>query len=142
MFRSDNLIWCWKYNFFYIVRFIIYHWNIWINLKHIQWMKSSQKHSLNIIKCVKGIITCGTYLSQPLWGKCEVGTHTLENGTWEPSGTPENSEHNFRGQNTLHWNFFYTVGKVLKCWCSKLPRMSHLDIFSTSYGWKKGRESN
>jgi hypothetical protein len=30
----------------------------------------------------------------------------------------------------------------LKCKCPKWPHMSHLDICSTSYGWKKGRESN
>jgi hypothetical protein len=47
-----------------------------------------------------------------------------------------------RGQNTLHWGVFYTVENVLKCRCPKWPRMSHLDICSTCYGWKKGRESN
>jgi hypothetical protein len=36
----------------------------------------------------------------------------------------------------------YTIGKILKCRCPKWPRMSHLDIWSTSYGQKKGRESN
>jgi hypothetical protein len=30
----------------------------------------------------------------------------------------------------------------LKCRCSKWPHMSHLDICSSSYGQKKGRESN
>jgi hypothetical protein len=30
----------------------------------------------------------------------------------------------------------------LKCRCRKWPRMSHSDICSTSYGRKKGRESN
>jgi len=30
----------------------------------------------------------------------------------------------------------------LKCRCPKWPHMSHLDICSTSYGRKKGRESN
>jgi hypothetical protein len=34
------------------------------------------------------------------------------------------------------------VGKVLKCRCPKWHRMNHLDIYSTSYGRKKGRESN
>jgi hypothetical protein len=29
----------------------------------------------------------------------------------------------------------------LKCRCPKWPRMSHLDICSSSYGQKKGRES-
>jgi hypothetical protein len=77
-----------------------------------------------------------------LWRKCEVATHIPENGTWESSGTPKNSERNCRGQNTLHWSNLYTIGKVLKCRCPKWPHMSHLDIWSTSYGRKKGRESN
>jgi hypothetical protein len=81
-------------------------------------------------------------VATPLWGKCEVTIHTFENGTWESFKTPENSERDCRGQNTLHWSIFYTVGKVLKCRCPKCPCMSHLDIYNTSYGRKKGRESN
>jgi hypothetical protein len=46
------------------------------------------------------------------------------------------------GENTLHGGVFYIVAKVLKCKCPKWPRMSHLDICSTSYGRKKGWESN
>jgi len=61
---------------------------------------------------------------------------------WESSGTPKNSERDCRGQNTSHWGIFYTVEKVLKCKCPKWPRMSHLDIYNTSYGRMKGRESN
>jgi len=83
-----------------------------------------------------------TNVATPLWGSCEVATHTPENGTWESSGTLKNSERNCRGQNTLHWGVLYTFGKVLKCKCWKWPRMSHLDICSTSYGRKKGRELN
>jgi hypothetical protein len=81
-------------------------------------------------------------VTTPLWGKCEVATHTPENGTGESFGTPKNSERNFRCQNTSHWCVFYTVGKVFKCRCPKRPRMSHLDIYNTSYGQKKGQESN
>jgi hypothetical protein len=81
-------------------------------------------------------------VATPLWGSCEVATHTLENGTWESSGTPKNSERNCRGQNTSHCNVIYIVEKVLKCRCPKWLRMSHLDICNTSYGRKKGRESN
>jgi hypothetical protein len=38
--------------------------------------------------------------------------------------------------------FFISLEKFLKCRCPKWPRMIHLDIFSTSCGQKKGRESN
>jgi len=81
-------------------------------------------------------------VTTPLWGKCEVATRIPENGTWESRRTPKNSEHNCRGQNSLHWGVLYIVEKVLKCRCPKWPRMSHLDICSTSYGRKKGRKSN
>jgi hypothetical protein len=60
----------------------------------------------------------------------------------ESFGTPENSEPDFRGQNTLNWGVLHIVGKVLKRRCPKWPRMSHLDIYNTSYGQKKGRKSN
>jgi len=50
-----------------------------------------------------------------------------------------NSEFNCRSQNTSPWGVLYIVGKALKCRCRKWPLMSHLDICSTSYGWKKAR---
>jgi hypothetical protein len=78
----------------------------------------------------------------PLWAKCEGEAHTPENGKLESSGTPENSELDCRGQISSHLSDLGVIGKVLKCRCSKWPRMSHLDIRSPSYGRKKGRESN
>jgi hypothetical protein len=74
--------------------------------------------------------------------KCEDETHTPKVGDLESSGTPELLELNSRGQNTSHSGVLYIIGKVLKCRCPKWPCMSHLDIFSPSYGKKKGRESN
>jgi hypothetical protein len=82
------------------------------------------------------------FFATPLWRKCEVDIHTPENGSLKSFGTLENSEDDCRGQNTSYWSVLYTVGKVLKCRCPKWPRMSHLDICSSSYGQKKGRESN
>jgi hypothetical protein len=84
----------------------------------------------------------GESVATSLWVKCEDETHTPKSGNLESSGTPENSELEFRGQNTSHWSVIYTFGKVLKWRCPKCPRMSHLDICSSSYGQKKGRESN
>jgi len=81
-------------------------------------------------------------VATPLWRKCEVATHTPENGTWESFGILKNSELDCRGQNTLHWSVHYTVGKVSECRCPKWPCMSHLDMCNTSYGRKKGQESN
>ncbi len=82
------------------------------------------------------------FVATPLCGKCEVATHTPENGSLESFGIPENSKNDCRSQNTSHSGVLYIVGKVLKCKCPKWPRMSHLNIFSPSYGQKKGRESN
>jgi hypothetical protein len=82
------------------------------------------------------------YVATPLWGKCEVEIRTPKSGNLEFFETLEISELNCRGQNTSPWNVLYIVEKVLKCRCQKWPRMSHLNIFSTSYGRKKGQESN
>jgi hypothetical protein len=63
-------------------------------------------------------------------------------GTWESTGTPETLKFNCKGQNTLHCDVLCVIGKLSKLRCRKWARMSHLDIYSTSYGKKKGRESN
>jgi hypothetical protein len=63
-------------------------------------------------------------------------------GTWESSGTPKTSEFDCRGQNTLHWSVLYIVEKLFKRRCRKWACMGHLNIWSTSYGKKKGQESN
>jgi hypothetical protein len=71
------------------------------------------------------------FVATPLWGKCEE-THTPKSGNLKSSKIPENSKLDCKGQNTLHWGVLYTVGKVLNCRCP----------CSTSYGRKKGQESN
>jgi hypothetical protein len=78
----------------------------------------------------------------PTLKECEDETHTLEMGTWESSGTPESLEFDCKGKNTSHWGVLYIIGKLLKCRCPKWARMNHLDIRNTSYGQKKGWESN
>ncbi len=79
-----------------------------------------------------------SFVATPLLEECEDDTHTPEMGTWESSGIPEISEFNCKGQNTLPWGVIYIIEKLSKCRCWKWPRMSHLDIYSTSYGKKKG----
>jgi hypothetical protein len=63
-------------------------------------------------------------------------------GSWSPKRTPESSERDCRRQNSLPWRVFYIIGKILKCRCLKWARITHLDIWNTSYGQKKSRESN
>ncbi len=48
------------------------------------------------------IITKDLRCHNPTLRKCEDETHTPEMGTWEPTRTPETSEFDCRGQNTLH----------------------------------------
>jgi len=84
----------------------------------------------------------GESVVTPLWAKWENATPTPKSGDLESSGTPKNSEDDLRGQISLSWCVIYVIGKVLKSRCPKWPRMRHLDIYSPSYGQKKGRESN
>jgi hypothetical protein len=42
----------------------------------------------------------------------------------------------------MDWRIIYIIEKLLKCRCLQWARMTHLDIWNTSYGQKKGRESN
>jgi hypothetical protein len=63
-------------------------------------------------------------------------------GTWESTRTPETSELDYMGQNTLHWGVIYIIGKLWKCRCRKWAHMGHLNICSTSYVQKKGQKSN
>ncbi len=74
--------------------------------------------------------------------ECEGETHTPEMGTWKSSETPKILGLDCRGQNTLPWNVLHIIGKLSKCRCRKWLHMIHLDISSTSYGQKKGWESN
>jgi hypothetical protein len=91
----------------------------------------------------KLFITLGTLaITTLLREECEDETHTLEMGTWESFGTPKSLEFDCKGQNTSHWGVLYIIGKLWKCRYPKWACMTHLDIWNTSYGQKKGRESN
>jgi hypothetical protein len=98
--------------------------------------------NFHIIWCYFIVVIWEVQCRNPTLREVWIATHIPENGTWESSETFENSKRDCRGQNISHWGVFYTVGKVLKCRCPKWPCISHLDICSTSYGRKKGRESN
>jgi hypothetical protein len=60
----------------------------------------------------------------------------------ESQGTPEFSKNDCKGQNPSPWRIIYIIGKLLKWRCLKWVRMTHLDIWNTSYGKKKGQKSN
>jgi hypothetical protein len=71
-----------------------------------------------------------------------VKPNTWKSWDLESSGTPECSELNSKGQNTLHWGVLSVVEKVFKRKYRKFPRIGNSNICSPSYGQKKGRESN
>ncbi len=52
------------------------------------------------------------------------------------------SENNLTGQNSMACVVLYIIGKILELRCLKWARITHLDIWNTSYGQKKDRESN
>jgi hypothetical protein len=82
-------------------------------------------------------------MSQPYFGQVWGWSPTLGKvGDLESSGTPECLELDRKAQNTLHWGVLGVIGKVLKRRYRKWPRIGHLDIYSPSYGQKKGWESN
>jgi hypothetical protein len=80
---------------------------------------------------------------QRLWGHepshSQVNSHV---GSWSPKKTLESSECDCMGQNSFPWKVLYIIEKLLKCRCLKWACIAHLDICNTSYGQKKGRESN
>jgi hypothetical protein len=49
---------------------------------------------------------------------------------------------NCKGQNPLDWRVPYIIGKILELRCLKWVRMTQLGNWNTSYGQKKGQESN
>jgi hypothetical protein len=60
----------------------------------------------------------------------------------ESRWTPEALESNCRGQTSMYYGVFYIIENLLKRRYLKWSRIAHLDIWNTSYGQKKGRESN
>jgi len=92
--------------------------------------------------CAQVAIT-RTSLSHPYFGQVWGWSPTLGKvKDLESSGTPECSELDSKGQNTLHWGVLGVIGKVLKRKYRKCPCIGNSDICSPSYGQKKGRESN
>jgi hypothetical protein len=60
----------------------------------------------------------------------------------ESQWTPETLESDCKGQNSMACDVLYIIGKLLERRCLKWACLAHLNIWNTSYGQKKGRESN
>jgi hypothetical protein len=80
---------------------------------------------------------------QKVWGHepshSQVNSHV---GNWSPKWTPEFSKCDYRGQNSLLQKVLYIIRNILKLKCLKWAHITHLDTWNTSYGQKKGWESN
>jgi len=81
-----------------------------------------------------------------VWGNVREWTLTLPRQLplWEMESrwTPETSENDCKGQTSMSCGVPDIIGKLLERRCLKWARSAHLDIWDTSYGQKKGRESN
>jgi hypothetical protein len=78
-----------------------------------------------------------------MWGN-EVSHSQVNSHFWELESkwTPKFSESDCRGQNLRDWGDHYIIRNLLELKCLKWARMTHLNTWNTSYGQKKGRESN
>ncbi len=83
---------------------------------------------------------------QRVWGSeplhSQVNSHVGSWWEWSPKRILKTLESVLRGQNSMACCAFYINGRLLKCRCLKWARIVHLDIWNTSYGQKKARESN
>jgi hypothetical protein len=77
-----------------------------------------------------------------VWERTLTRPSELPFWEFESWWTPKSLENNFRGQNPLYREVLYIIGKLLERRCLKWACTTHLDIWNTSYGQKKGRESN
>ncbi len=81
-----------------------------------------------------------------MWGSMREWTLTLPRQLplWEMESrwTPKTSKSNCRGQNSMDCDVLYIIRKLLKRRCLKWAHIAHLNIWNTSYGQKKGQESN
>jgi hypothetical protein len=81
-------------------------------------------------------------VATPLWPSVRVKPNTPKVGDLDSSETPKCLEFDSKAQNTSHRGVLDVIGKVLKRRYRKWPRIGRLDIYSPSYGQKKGRKSN
>jgi hypothetical protein len=79
-------------------------------------------------------------------GKCEgMNPHTPKGASTLGVGVLMDSQifkKRSQGSKPIGLKVFYIIRKLLKLKCLKWGRMTHLDIWNTSYGQKKGWESN
>jgi hypothetical protein len=109
--------------------------------------------SFGLATKAKGLQGCGPTESSGVTShthgsveKCEgVNPHTPKATFTLGDGPPVDSRNfreRFQGSNSMACGVLYIIGKLLELRCLKWAHIAHLDIKNTSYGQKKGRESN
>jgi hypothetical protein len=89
--------------------------------------------------------SAGQERNPKVWESVRMNTHTPK---WAPMlGVGVLADFQIfrewlQGSNPSPWEVLYIIGKLLKLRCLKWAHMTHLDIWNTSYGQKKGLESN
>jgi len=98
--------------------------------------------SLSVNEDIYLFLLMGESVATPLWPSVGVKPNTWKSWGFGVPGTPERSELDSKAQNNSHWAVLGVIGKVLKRTYRKWPRIGNSNIYSPSYGQKKGRESN
>jgi hypothetical protein len=154
----------------YLKLWIKYHWEknwslhgILNALRMIQFSKLLVQMNFQFTSCV-ATLALGSRPRQGfarLQAKKKTGNHTHTHGSVRgcegmnphtPKGfhfgelesrwTFQFSEDNYRGQISMAWGIPYIIGNLLERRSLKWAHITHLDIWNTSYGQKKSRESN
>jgi hypothetical protein len=97
--------------------------------------------NLSVNEDIDLFLLVGESVATPLWPSVGVKPNTWKSWRFRVLRTPECLELDSKGKNTSHWGVLNVIGKVLKRRYLKWPRIGNSDIFSPSYGQKKGRES-
>jgi hypothetical protein len=77
---------------------VIFIWDERPNLD----LKPNLKPFFNFVLTLSNFDYDRFHVATLLWAKCEGEAHTPKSGNLESSGTPKNSELEFRGQTTSH----------------------------------------
>jgi len=95
-------------------------------------------------KCKHEVACVMKSVATLLWESVKMKLTLLKLGLGNPLGLPK-LQSSIAGVKTLHIGVFFIsleIYQSVECRCWKWACMGHLDICSTSYGKKKGRESN
>jgi hypothetical protein len=106
---------------------------------------SCRNPSLGLVTKAKVYKDAGQEKCERMWESVSMNTHTPKWSSILGVGVLVDFQicrERLQRSKHLILRVFYIISKLLKCRCLKWARMTHLDICNTSYGKKKGWESN